>query len=84
MLAIGTFSDVSFSANVRFALSKRRQADQFSSRSPSSRGIQLKPGYQRCGPPVADTSSQLEFMLVLTFQPANMPDWWSAGLKASV
>ena len=39
----------------------------------SSRGIQLKLGYQRCGPPVADTSSQLEFTLVLTFQPANMP-----------
>ena len=31
-------------------LSKRRQVDQFSSRSQSSRGIQLKLGYQRCGP----------------------------------
>jgi hypothetical protein len=43
----------------------------------------LKPGYQRCGPLAPDTSSQLEFMPVLTFQPANMPGWCIAGLKAS-
>jgi hypothetical protein len=64
-------------------LSKRRQVDQFSSRSRSSRGIPLKLGYQRCGPPAPDTSSQLEFMLVLTFQPANMPGWCIAGSRAS-
>jgi hypothetical protein len=30
-----------------------------------------------------DTFSQLEFMIVLTFQPANMPGWCIAGSKAS-
>ena len=64
-------------------LSKRRQVDQSSSRSRSSRGIQLKPGYQHCGPPAPATSSQLEFMPVLTFQSASMPGWCTAGLKAS-
>jgi len=64
-------------------LSRRRQVDQFSSRSRRSRGIQLKPGYQRCGPPTPDTFSQLEFMIALTFQPANMPGWCIAGSKAS-
>ena len=64
-------------------LSKRRQVDQFSSRFRSSRGIPLKPGYQRCGPPAPDTSSQREFMPVLTFRSASMPGWCIAGLKAS-
>ena len=54
-------------------LSKRRQVDQFSSRFRSSRGIPLKPGYQRCGPPAPDTSSQREFMPVLTFYPPVCP-----------
>ena len=48
----------------------------------SSRGIQLNPGYQRCGPLAPDTSSQLEFMPVLTFQPANMPGWCIAKASA--
>ena len=44
------------------------------------RGIQLKPGYQCCGRPAPDTSSQLEFMQVLTFQLANMPGSCIVGL----
>jgi integrase len=34
-------------------------------------------------PPTPDTFSQLEFMIALTFQPANMPGWCIAGSKAS-
>src|SRR5882724_10375933 len=54
-------------------LSKGRQVDRFSSRSRSSRGIQLKPGYQCCGRPASDTSSQLEFMPVFAFHPPICP-----------
>ena len=62
---------------------KRRQVDQSSSRSRSSRGAQLKPAYQCCGPPVPDTSSQVDFVQVLIYQPANMLGWCIAGLTAS-
>src|SRR5665213_2278938 len=61
---------------------KRRRVEQFSSRSRSSRGDQLKPGYQCCGPPVRDISSRVDFIQVLIYQPANMPGWCIAGLKA--
>ena len=63
--------------------SKRRQVDRPSSRARSSRGVPLKPGYQCSGPPVPDISSQVDFMQVLTYQPANMPGWCIVGLKAS-
>src|SRR3984893_18150141 len=59
--------------------SNRRQVDQSSSRSRSSRGVPLKLGYQCSGPPVPDISSQLDFMQVLTYQPANMLGWASLG-----
>jgi hypothetical protein len=51
--------------------------------SRSSRGVPLKPGYQCSRPPAPDISSQVDFMQVLTYQPANMPGWCTAGLKAS-
>ena len=63
--------------------SKRRQVDQSSSRSRSSRGVPLKPCYQCSALRVLDISSQVDFMEVLTYQPANMPGWCIAGLKAS-
>jgi len=62
---------------------KRRQVDQSSSRSRSSRGTPLKPGYQCFGPLAPDISSQVDFMQGLTYPPANMPGWCIAGLKAS-
>ena len=62
---------------------KRRQVDQSSSRSRSSRGAPLKPGYQSFGPLAPDISSQVDFMQGLTYPPANMPGWCIAGLKAS-
>jgi integrase len=40
-------------------------------------------GYQRYEPLAPDTSSQLEFMLVLTFQPASTLGWCIAGSRAS-
>ena len=63
--------------------SKRRQVDRSSSRSRSSQGVPWKPGYQCSGPPVPDISSQVDFMQVLTYPPANMPGWCIAGSKAS-
>src|SRR5258707_8977921 len=63
--------------------SKRRQVDQSSSRSRSSRGVPLKHGYQCSARPVPVISSQVDFMQVRTYPPANMPAWCVAGLKAS-
>jgi hypothetical protein len=57
--------------------------DQSSSRSRSSRGPPLKPGYHCSEPLVPDISFQVDFMQVLTYQSANMPGWFIAGLKAS-
>ncbi len=39
--------------------------------------------YQCSARPVPVISSQVDFMQVLTYQPANMPGWCIAGLKAS-
>src|SRR6202047_4456718 len=64
--------------------SKRRQGDQSSLRSRSSRGVPLEPGYQCSGLPVPDISSQTDFMDALTYPPDNMPGWCIAGLIASV
>lgn len=35
----------------------------------------MKPAYQCCGPPVPDTSSQVDFVQVLIYQPADMLGW---------
>jgi hypothetical protein len=43
----------------------------------------LKHGYQCSARPVPVISSQVDFMQVLTYPPANMPGWCVAGLKAS-
>ena len=63
--------------------SKRRQVDLSSSRSRSSRGIPLRPGYRAFGLPAPDISSQVDYMQALTYPSANMPGWCIAGLKAS-
>jgi hypothetical protein len=62
---------------------KRRQADQSNSKSRNSRGIPWKDGYQCSAPQVPDIFSQVDFMQVLIYQPANMPGWCIAGLKTS-
>src|SRR6476620_7909576 len=59
--------------------SKRRQVDQSSSRSRSSRGVPLKHGYQCSARPVPVISSQVDFMQVLTYPPANMPGGCARG-----
>ena len=64
-------------------LCKRRQDDQSNSRSRSSPGVQLKPGYQRSGRPARVISFPAAYITVLTYQPANMLGWCIAGLKAS-
>ena len=62
---------------------KRRQVDQSSSKSRSSRGTPLKPGYQCSGPLAPDISSQVDFTQGPTYPRANMPGRCIAGLKAS-
>jgi hypothetical protein len=62
--------------------SKRRWDDRFSSRSQSSLGVPLKPGYRCCGLQVRDISSPADFMQVLIFQRANMLGWFIAGSRA--
>ena len=51
--------------------------------STESRGPPLKPGYHCSERLVPDTSFQVDFMQVLTYQSVNMPGWCIAGLKAS-
>ena len=63
--------------------SKRRQVDLSSSRSRSNRGVPLRSGYQDCGLPVPDISSQVDFMQALIYPSANIPGWCTAGSKAS-
>src|ERR1700675_1137889 len=63
---------------------KRRQVDQSSLRSRSSRGVPLEPGYQCSGLRVPDISSQADLMDALTYPPDNMPGWCIAWLIASV
>ena len=63
--------------------SKRRQVDQSSSRSRSSREAPLKPGCQCSVPLAPDISSQAGFMKAPTYPPANMHGWCFAGSKAS-
>jgi hypothetical protein len=77
--------DICSGAKVRHRATtcKRRQVDQSSSGSRSSRGLPLKPGYHCSEPPVPDSSFQVDFMQVLTHQFANTPGWCIAGLKAS-
>src|SRR5882724_6208889 len=60
---------------------KKRQIDQSSSRSRSSRGAPLKPGFQCSGPLVPDISSQVDFMQGPTYPLANMRGWCIGGLK---
>jgi hypothetical protein len=62
---------------------KRRQVDQSSSKSRSSRVTPLKPGNQRSGPLAPDISSQVDFTQGPTYPPANTSGWCIAGLKAS-
>jgi hypothetical protein len=76
-------NDICSGAKVRQRSFKRRQVDQSSSRSRSSRGAPLKPGYQCSGPLAPDISSQVDFIQGPTYLPANMPGWCIAGLKAS-
>jgi len=52
---------------------KRRQVDQSSSRSRSSRGAPLKPGYQNFRALAPDISSQVDFTQGPTYPPVNMP-----------
>jgi hypothetical protein len=61
---------------------KRRLVDQSNSRSRSSQGIPSKLGCHHSGPPALDTSSQVDFTRAFTYQPASMPAWCIAGLKA--
>jgi hypothetical protein len=77
--------DVCSGVNVRHraTIVQKKTGDQSSSKSRSSRGVLLKPGYQCSAPPVPDISSQVDFMQVLTYQSVNMPGWCIAGLKAS-
>ena len=58
---------------------KRRQVDQSSSRSRSSRGVPLKPGYQCSGPLAPDISSQVDFMQASHIHPPICPVGASLG-----
>ena len=66
---------------------KRRQVDQSSSRSPSSREAPLKPGYQYSGPLAPDISSQVDFTQGPTYprQYARLVHRWveSIGLESA-
>jgi len=62
---------------------KRKQVDQSSSRSGSSQGTQLKPGYQCSGQLAPNISSQVNFTQGSKYTPANMPGWRIAALEAS-
>jgi hypothetical protein len=62
--------------------SRRRLVDRSNLRSRSSQEIPLKLGCQCSGLLVPDFSFQVDFVQVLTFLPANMPEWCIAGSKA--
>jgi len=63
---------------------KRRRADQCSSRLRSRRGPPSKSGYEFSARLVPDISSRADFMHALTSPPDNIPGWCIAGLTASV
>jgi hypothetical protein len=79
------FDDICLAAEVRHraTIVQKKQVDQSSSRSRSSRGASLKPGYQCSGALVPDISSQVDFMQGPTYPPVNMHGWCIAGWKAS-
>jgi hypothetical protein len=64
--------------------SKRRRADQCSSRLRSRRGPPSKSGYEFSARLVPDISSRADFMHALTYSPDNIPGWCIAGLIASI